>query len=161
MPTPSVQKVSPFLWFDGHAEEAAKFYTSIFPNSRLTHTSRYPEGTPAPKGSVMTVGFELSGQAFTAMNGGPGFPFTQAVSLVVSCETQAEIDEYWEKLTAYGGKPVQCGWLTDRFGLSWQVVPANIFDLISNPATSGRVMQAVMQMVKLDIATLKAAAEGR
>ncbi|MEX2218581.1 MAG: VOC family protein [Phycisphaerales bacterium] len=164
MPT-ITQKITPFLWFNGNAEEAVAFYTSVFPNSRTLEVSRYSDAGKEqhgqPPGSVMTIGFELCGQRFTALNGGPGFPFTQAVSFVVHCDTQTEIDTYWEKLTASGGKPIVCGWLQDRFGLSWQIVPAVIWDLIKDPATSGRVMQAVMGMVKLDVAALKAAAEGR
>jgi predicted 3-demethylubiquinone-9 3-methyltransferase (glyoxalase superfamily) len=160
MPSPNVQTITPFLWFDTNAEQAAAFYTSVFKNSRVTTTSRYGDGAPMPKGTVMTVAFELAGQKFIALNGGPHFKFNESISFVVTCETQAEIDEYWEKLTSGGGKPVQCGWLTDRFGLSWQVVPAAITELVSGP-NSGRVMQALMQMVKLDSAKLKAAAEGK
>ncbi|MDZ4817689.1 MAG: VOC family protein [Planctomycetota bacterium] len=151
-----MQKITPFLWFDSQAEEAAKFYTSIFPNSKITHVARYPEGGPAPAGSVMTVAFELQGEKFTALNGGPIFKFTEAISLVVHCETQQEIDHYWERLTADGGQPVQCGWLKDKYGLSWQIVPANIGELMTgSPEKSGRVMAAMMQMIKLDIATLQ------
>ena len=166
MPT-ITQKITPFLWFHGNAEEAVAFYTSIFPDSRTLATSRYSDAGKEqhgqPPGSVMTIDFELCGQRFTALNGGGGSQsvFNQAVSFVVHCDTQAEIDRYWEKLTAQGGQPVVCGWLRDRFGLSWQIVPAIIWDLITNQATSPRVMQAVMSMVKLDLAALKAAAESK
>jgi predicted 3-demethylubiquinone-9 3-methyltransferase (glyoxalase superfamily) len=162
MPT-ITQKITPFLWFNDNAEEAVALYTSIFPNSRTLGTSRYTDTNPGgrPKGSVMTVDFELAGQRFTALNGGPHYKFTEAVSFVVHCDTQAEIDRYWEKLTAGGGQPVQCGWLKDRFGLAWQIVPVALLDLIRDPAKAPWVMKAVMQMVKLDLATLKAAAEGR
>jgi predicted 3-demethylubiquinone-9 3-methyltransferase (glyoxalase superfamily) len=150
--------ITPFLWFDNQAEEAAKFYTSIFKNSRIKQVTRYPEGTPGPAGSVMVVSFELNGQEFTALNGGPMFQFTEAISLVVKCEDQKEIDYYWEKLTE-GGKEVQCGWLKDKFGLSWQVVPASMGKLMSSPEKSARVMAEVMKMVKLDLATMEKAAE--
>ena len=116
-------KITPFLWFDNSAEQAAQFYTSIFRNSKILQTSRYPEGAPGPKGSVMTMKFELNGQEFIALNGGPHFKFNEAISFEVNCETQKEIDEYWEKLTSGGGKEVQCGWLKDKYGLSWQIVP--------------------------------------
>jgi len=115
-------KITPFLWFDSNAEEAAQFYTSIFKNSKILQTSRYGEDGPGPKGTVMTIRFELNGQEFIALNGGPHFKFNEAVSFVVNCETQQEVDEYWKKLTA-GGKEVQCGWLTDKYGLSWQITP--------------------------------------
>jgi predicted 3-demethylubiquinone-9 3-methyltransferase (glyoxalase superfamily) len=154
----TIQKITPMLWFDGQAEEAANFYCSIFPGSRVTGISRCGDTGPGAKGSVMTVSFVLAGQAYTALNGGPGFPFNEAISLVVSCESQAEIDSYWEKLTAGGGTPVQCGWLKDRFGVRWQVVPAFIFDVLNEPAKSDRVMREVVKMVKLDMAVLKAAA---
>lgn len=154
------QKITPFLWFDGQAEEAARFYTSVFKGSRILEVSRYGDGAPMPKGTVMTVGFELAGQHFTALNGGPGFKFNESVSFVVHCESQLEIDEFWTKLTAGGGQPVQCGWLKDRFGLCWQIVPVGLFDLINGPR-SNEVMQALMGMVKLDLAQLQAAAAGR
>lgn len=157
-----MQTISPFLWFDTQAEEAANFYVSIFPNSRITTVSRYPEGAPGPAGGVMTIGFELDGQAFTGLNGGPNFKFTEAVSFVVHCRGQAEVDRYWDALTADGGQEVQCGWLKDKYGLSWQIVPQEFLDLISDPdkAKVGRGMAAMMQMVKLDIAKLRAAVEG-
>jgi len=158
---PIQQRITPFLWFDGQAEEAANFYVSIFKNSRINSVSRYGEGGPGPKGSVMTVGFELDGQAFTALNGGPMYRFTEAVSFVVHCETQAEVDHYWDKLTA-DGREVQCGWLKDKFGLSWQVVPVALFELIQqkDPQKASRVMGALMQMTKLDVEGLRKAAAG-
>jgi predicted 3-demethylubiquinone-9 3-methyltransferase (glyoxalase superfamily) len=158
MPTAIAQKITPFLWFDSNAEEAVRFYTSIFKNSRVVHTTRYPEGAPGPKGSVMTISFELEGQPFTALNGGPHFKFNEAISFVVHCDTQAEIDQYWEKLSAGGGVPVECGWLKDRFGLSWQIVPSILPELMKDPESGDRVMKALLQMVKLDVAKLKEAA---
>ena len=156
-----LQKITPFLWFDRVAEDAARLYVSVFPNSRLVSIQRYPEGTPGQEGTVMTVQFQLQGQDFTALNGGPQFTFNEAVSFVVHCDTQEEIDRYWEKLTADGGQEVQCGWLRDRYGLSWQIVPSMLGELVSGDAArAGRVMGALMKMVKLDIATLKKAAEG-
>jgi predicted 3-demethylubiquinone-9 3-methyltransferase (glyoxalase superfamily) len=158
------QRIAPCLWFDHEAEEAAKFYTSIFPNSRIVETSRYGEaghevhGRPA--GSVMTVGFELDGQPFTALNGGPVFKFNEAISLQVNCETQQDVDHYWNRLSE-GGDPnaQQCGWLKDKYGVSWQVVPRVLSELIKDPdpAKSGRVMEALLHMKKLDIAGLKRA----
>lgn len=155
-------KISPFLWFDTQAEEAANFYVSVFPNSKITSVSRYGEGGPGPAGSVMTIGFALDGEAFTGLNGGPHFQFTEAVSFVVHCEDQAEVDHYWEAFTTDGGKAVQCGWAKDKYGLSWQVVPNILLELMGGPdkAKAQRVAAAMMQMVKLDIAGLKAAAEG-
>lgn len=155
-----MQRITPFLWFDTQAEEAANFYASIFKNSKITTVTRYGETGPGPKGTVLTVGFELDGQTFTALNAGPKFKFTEAVSFVVNCETQEEIDYYWEKLTADGGQESQCGWLKDKFGLSWQVVPSELPQLLSgDPEKANRVMEAIMQMKKLDLPTLKAAAE--
>ena len=153
-------KITPFLWFNDQAEEAMHFYVSIFKNSKAGSVTRYGDTGPGPKGSVMTANFQLEGQEFTALNGGPQFPFTEAVSFVIHCETQQEIDHYWDKLTA-GGRPVQCGWLKDKFGLSWQVVPAVLPQLLKNtdPKKSQRVMQALMQMTKLDIARLQQAAD--
>jgi len=155
---PIKQRITPFLWFDRQAEEAANFYVSIFPNSKVLSTSRYGEGGPGPKGTVMTVSFELDGLSCTALNGGPMFKFTEAISLVVHCETQAEVDHYWDKLSA-GGQQVQCGWLKDKYGLSWQVVPNALIELVQDkdPTKSQRVMAAMMQMKKIDIAGLKAA----
>lgn len=150
-----MQKITPFLWFDGQAEDAAAFYVSIFPNSRLGRT------TPGPDGRAMTVEFELDGLAFIALNGGPHFKFTEAVSFSVPCEDQAQIDAFWEKLTANGGAPGQCGWLKDRFGLSWQIVPKAMPELLGgDPQQAGRAAQAMMQMTKLDIAELRRAREG-
>ncbi|HEY5899996.1 MAG TPA: VOC family protein [Burkholderiales bacterium] len=156
-----IQRITPCLWFDDQAEEAARFYTSIFPNSRISQVSRYGkagfEVHRRPAGSVMVVAFELDGQAFTALNGGPVFRFNEAVSLQVSCDTQEEIDRYWE-LLSQGGDPKaqQCGWLKDRYGLSWQVVPSILPALVSGP-NSDRVMEAVLRMKKLDLAGLKRA----
>jgi len=154
-----MQKITPFLWFDNNAEEAVQFYTSIFKDSKILETSRYGDAGPGPKGTVMTVKFELNGQAFIALNGGPHFKFTEAISFVVNCETQKEIDEYWAKLTA-GGKEVQCGWLTDKYGLSWQIVPTILGQLMQNkdPEKVKSVTQAFMKMVKMDIEALKRAA---
>jgi predicted 3-demethylubiquinone-9 3-methyltransferase (glyoxalase superfamily) len=151
-------KIKPFLWFDGQAEEAAKFYTSVFEDSGIVQVARYPAGSPGPEGAVMLVAFRIAGQDFLALNGGPQFPHTEAVSFVVECADQAEIDAYWDKLTSGGGKPVQCGWLKDRFGLSWQVVPRDVGKYYLDPKVGARVMQAVMKMVKLDIAAMEAAA---
>jgi len=157
-----MQKITPFLWFDNQAEEAATFYTSIFPNSKLGKMTRYGEAGPGPAGTVLTASFEIQGTEFTALNGGPVYKFTEAVSFVVHCETQAEVDHCWEKLTSDGGKEVQCGWLKDKFGLSWQIVPTVLPKLLGDPdvGKANRVMQAMLQMVKLDIAKLEAAAEG-
>jgi len=156
-----IQKISPFLWFDHQAEEAARFYTSVFKNSKIEKIIRYGEAGPGPAGSVMTVAFELDGQKFTGLNGGPHFTFTQAISFVVNCETQAEVDEYWAKLLE-GGKEVQCGWLKDKFGLSWQIVPVRLIELLEDKdvAKSQRVMKAMMQMTKIEIAGLEAAYQG-
>jgi len=152
------QKITPCLWFDMNAEEAANFYVSIFKNSKILEIARYPEGSPYPKGSVMTVEFELDGQQFLGLNGGPQYKFTPAISMSVSCDDQLEVDTLWEKLTA-GGREVQCGWLTDKFGLSWQIVPKALPELLKSrdPETSKRVMQAMMTMKKIDIAALKRA----
>jgi len=159
---PFKQKITTFLWFDNNAEEAVNFYISIFKNSKILTTARYGETGPGPKGSVMTIAFELDGQKFTALNGGPHFKFNEAISLVVHCETQEEVDYYWEKLSQ-GGEKVQCGWLKDKFGLSWQVVPNVLFELVQagDSQKSQRVMSALMQMKKLDIEGLKRAAEGK
>lgn len=155
-----MQKISPFLWFDTQAEEAAKFYTSIFKDSEITNVSYYPEGAPGQGGSVMTVSFRLFGQEFMALNGGPLFKFTEAISFVVNCETQEEIDRYWSRLTE-GGEEVQCGWLKDKYGLSWQIVPRVMGELATgDPEKSGRMMKAMMGMVKLDIAALQRAYNG-
>ncbi|HYE62424.1 MAG TPA: VOC family protein [Phycisphaerales bacterium] len=151
------QKITQMLWFDTNAEEAARFYVSVFKNSRILSVTHYSANMHLPEGTVMTVAFELEGQQFTALNGGPHAKFNEAISMVVTCKDQAEVDSYWQKLTADGGAEVQCGWLKDKFGLSWQVVPAELWPLIEGPR-SAEVMQAVMRMVKLDIAELKAAA---
>ena len=155
-------KISPFLWFDKEAEEAAKFYVSVFPNSKLGEVQRYPEGAPGPAGTAMTVAFELNGESFTALNGGPVFQFNEAISFVIDCADQAEVDYFWDKLTADGGQPVQCGWLKDRFGLAWQVVPKALREPTGGPDAAGRqrAFDAMMQMVKLDVAKLKAAYAG-
>jgi predicted 3-demethylubiquinone-9 3-methyltransferase (glyoxalase superfamily) len=158
-----MQKITPFLWFDTQAEEAAKFYTSIFKNSKIKKITRYTKVGPGPEGSVMTVAFTLNGQEFVALNGGPNFKFTEAISLVVNCETQAEVDRYWKKLTAGGGKAVACGWLKDKYGLFWQITPTTLIKLIEDKDSDkvNRVMTAMMNMVKLDIKKLKAAAKGK
>jgi predicted 3-demethylubiquinone-9 3-methyltransferase (glyoxalase superfamily) len=157
-----VQKITPFLWFDTQAEEAAKFYTSLFKNSKIVNVSRYGEGAPVPKGTVMTVTFLLNGQEFIALNGGPHFKFTEAMSLFVKCESQEEVDELWNRLST-GGSTQQCGWLKDKYGLSWQIVPTVLGELLQDrdPEKSKRVMQAMLQMVKLDIRALKQAYEGK
>lgn len=153
-----MQKITPFLWFDGNAEEAINFYTSIFKNSKLGSITRYTEAGPGPKGTVMVATFQLNGQEFIALNGGPQFKFTEAISFVVNCETQQEVDEFWEKLSE-GGEKNRCGWLKDKYGLSWQVVPTVLPELMQNkdPEKSKRVMQAMMQMDKIDIEGLKKA----
>lgn len=155
--------ITPFLWFDTQAEEAAKLYTSIFPNSRILEITRYGEAGPGPKGSVMTVSFELNGQRFTALNGGPQYKFTEAISFVVSVETQPEVDALWSRLTAGGGEEGPCGWLKDRFGLSWQITPNPLIRLLTDPDRdkSQRVMKAMLEMKKIDIGALERAAEGR
>jgi predicted 3-demethylubiquinone-9 3-methyltransferase (glyoxalase superfamily) len=159
-----MQKITPFLWFDDNAEEAVKFYTSIIKNSKIGKIARYDEaGEKAagrPAGSVMTVEFQLEGQEFVALNGGPHYKFTEAISFEVKCETQEEVDYYWEKLS-HGGKEVQCGWLKDKYGLSWQIVPTVLGELLSDKdaAKAQRVMQAMLKMVKLDIKKLKQAAK--
>lgn len=157
-----MRKITPFLWFDTQAEDAARFYVSIFKNSKIGDISRYGDTGPGSKGQVMTIAFELDGLPFTALNGGPIYKFTEAFSLSVACADQAEIDRLWDSLTADGGEPGPCGWLKDRFGLSWQIVPTNMGQLIggSDPAKSQRAMQAMMQMGKLDIAALEKAREG-
>jgi predicted 3-demethylubiquinone-9 3-methyltransferase (glyoxalase superfamily) len=155
-------KTVPCLWFDGQAEQAAAHYTAIFPRSAILGVTRYGPGTPGPEGGVMTVSFSLDGQEFVGLNGGPQFKFTEAISFVINCETQEEIDYYWEKLTAGGGEEVQCGWLADKYGLSWQVVPSKFFDeWVKDAAGLQRVMGELMQMKKLDLATLQKAYDGK
>lgn len=156
-----MQKITPFLWYNDNAEEAVNLYTSLFPGSKIISVARYGEAGPGPAGQVMTMGFELFGQKFTALNGGPHFKFTEAVSFVVNCESQEEVDKYWDALLKDGGTPSQCGWLKDKFGLSWQIVPTVLPELLTgnDPKKAQRVMQAMMKMVKLDIATLKKAAD--
>jgi predicted 3-demethylubiquinone-9 3-methyltransferase (glyoxalase superfamily) len=155
-----MQKITTFLTFDDQAEQAVNLYTSIFPNSKIVSMTRYGASGPGPKGSVMSVAFQLAGQDFFALNGGPSFKFAQGISLFVNCETQAEIDELWEKLSR-GGAPGQCGWLTDRFGVSWQIVPSVLGKYLSdeNAGKATKVMQAMLQMTKLDISKLKRAYE--
>jgi predicted 3-demethylubiquinone-9 3-methyltransferase (glyoxalase superfamily) len=153
--------ITPNLWFDNQGLEAAEYYTSIFPDSRIVNVTHYTEAAPGKAGQVLTVDFELQGQRFTALNGGPEFTFTEAVSFMVSCADQAELDHYWERLTD-GGEEGPCGWVKDRYGLSWQVVPAGIDELFGDddPARAQRAMEAMFKMRKLDIAALRAAAEG-
>lgn len=161
-----MQKITPFLWFDNNSEQAVKHYTSIFKKSKILniarHTAASAKATGHKAGSVMVIDFELNGQRFTAMNGGPVYKFNPSISFFVECKTQAELDHYWKKLSA-GGKEVQCGWLEDKFGVSWQIVPEKITEWLAskNPEKSARVMEAVMQMVKLDIKKLKAAYDGK
>jgi predicted 3-demethylubiquinone-9 3-methyltransferase (glyoxalase superfamily) len=157
-----MQKITPMLWFDNQAEEAARFYTSIFKDSKIKTITRYGESAAQaagrPKGSVMTVDFEIEGQEFVGLNGGPQFKFSEAISFVVNCKTQKEIDELWAKLTEGGGQPGPCGWLKDKYGLSWQVVPTVLNELMKDPKKSESVMAALMKMGKLDIGTLEQAA---
>ena len=157
-----MQKITTFLWFNDNAEEAAKFYTSIFKNSKIGKITRYGDAGPGAKGTVMTVIFELAGQEFMALNGGPQFKFTEAISLMVKCQSQKEVDELWEKLSE-GGEKGPCGWLKDKFGLSWQVDPTVLGEMLSDPdpRKSQRVMKAMLQMSKIDIAALKRAYDGK
>jgi predicted 3-demethylubiquinone-9 3-methyltransferase (glyoxalase superfamily) len=150
-----MQKITPFLWFDGKAEEAANFYTSIFENSKILNISRYGEEGPGPAGTAMTVTFQLNGQEFTALNGGPEFTFSPAISFFVNCETQEEVDELWQKLSE-GGEEEQCGWLKDKYGLSWQIIPVALMEMLQDkdPEKSKRVMEAMLQMQKIDIKAL-------
>jgi predicted 3-demethylubiquinone-9 3-methyltransferase (glyoxalase superfamily) len=156
-----MQKITPFLWFDDKAEEAVDFYTSIFKNSKTISISRYGDAGPGPKGAVMVAKFQIEGQEFMALNGGPTFTFSPAISFVVNCKTQEEVDELWEKLSE-GGAKSQCGWLTDKFGLSWQIVPTVLGELMQDkdPVKTNRVMAALLQMTKLDIEGLRKAYEG-
>lgn len=155
-------KLTPFLWFESQAEEAANFYVSVFPNSKIGQIARYPEGAPAPAGSVMTIAFELDGKSFVGLNGGPHYKINEAISFVIDCKDQDEVDYYWAKLTADGGMESQCAWLKDKFGVSWQVVPDRLMQLLNDPdkAKAGRVAMAMMQMRKIIIADLEAAAAG-
>jgi predicted 3-demethylubiquinone-9 3-methyltransferase (glyoxalase superfamily) len=157
-----VQKIVTFLWFDNQAEEAANHYVSVFANSKITNISRYGDAGPGPEGSVMVVSFQLAGQEFMALNGGPEFKFNEAISLYVNCQSQAEVDELWEKLSA-GGQPGPCGWLKDRYGVSWQIVPTVLGELLQgpDPEKSNRAMQAMLKMSKLDIEGLRRAYEGQ
>jgi predicted 3-demethylubiquinone-9 3-methyltransferase (glyoxalase superfamily) len=158
-----MSKISPCLWFDGDAEDAAKLYTSLFPDSRIATVLRSPADNPStPEGAVLTVEFTLAGQTFIGLNGGPEFKFTEAVSFTIDCEDQAEVDRYWDALIANGGEPSQCGWLKDRFGLSWQVVPKQLNEVLSGPDRDGarRAMEAMLQMTKLDVAKLEEAYAG-
>ena len=157
-----MQKIVPFLWFNNQAEEAMNFYISIFKNSKVVSVSRYPEGSPGPAGQVMVCSFMLNGQEFNALNGGPTFKFTEAISFVINSETQEEVDELWEKLTADGGKESQCGWLKDKFGVSWQIIPTLLGKLLADKdkAKSQRVMQAMLKMKKIDCNALMRAYNG-
>jgi predicted 3-demethylubiquinone-9 3-methyltransferase (glyoxalase superfamily) len=158
-----MQKITTFLWFDKEAEQAADYYVSLFPDSRVTAVTRYNDAGPGPAGSVMTVSFQLAGQEFIACNAGPGHPFTDAISLMIDCETQAEVDTLWEQLTADGGEPGPCGWCKDRYGLSWQVVPDGFLQLIADPdpGRARRAMQAMLQMQKLDLEALRRAVDAQ
>lgn len=158
-----LQKITPFLWFDKQAEEAATLYTSIFANSRVIKVVRNSEAAAGPVGSVLTVEFQLEGLNFVALNGGPHHKFTEAVSFVVNCENQEEVDRYWDALTAGGGSPIQCGWLKDRYGLCWQITPTMLLKILadSDATKAARVMRAMMGMVKLDIAGLQAAYDAK
>jgi predicted 3-demethylubiquinone-9 3-methyltransferase (glyoxalase superfamily) len=156
------KKITTFLTYNDQAEEAVKLYTSIFKNSKIVSMSRYGDAGPMPKGTVMSAEFEIEGQPFAALNGGPSFKFAEGMSLLVSCENQAEVDSYWEKLTADGGAEGRCGWLTDKFGVSWQIIPRVLSERLNDrdPAKAGRVMNAMLQMNKIDIAKLEEAYEG-
>jgi predicted 3-demethylubiquinone-9 3-methyltransferase (glyoxalase superfamily) len=162
-----MQKITPFLWFDKQAEEAVQFYTSVFKNSKIGRILRYDEASAKAAGgsvgSVLTIEFEIEGQKFTALNGGPQFKFNESVSFVVNCKTQEEVDYFWEKLTAGGGRESECGWLKDKFGLSWQVTPTVLIDMLNDkdPKKAERVMKAMMQMQKIEINKLKAAYAGK
>lgn len=160
---PAPQKITPFLWFDNNAEEAMTLYTAVFKNSKILSLTRCGESGPGPAGSVLVGSFQIEGQEVTALNGGSMFKFTEAISLVVNCASQEEVDSLWSQLTAGGGAPSRCGWLKDQFGLAWQIVPRVMVQLLqdADPAKAARVMQAMMQMTKIDIATLQRAHEGR
>lgn len=154
-----MKKITPFLWFDNNLEEAMKFYASVFKNTKIGNVSRYGEGAPVPAGSVMTATFEIEGQEFMALNGGPVFKFTEAISFFVNCENQEEVDELWTKLTTNGGEESQCGWLKDKFGLSWQIIPKQLGEMLGDkdPKKSQNVMQAMLKMKKIDVSKLKEA----
>ena len=158
----SEQKIIPNLWFDTQAEEAAQYYVDVFGDGRVLSVARYPEGAPGPAGSVMTVEFELCGQRYIGINGGPQFPFTEAVSFQIDCADQAEVDRFWDRLIGDGGQESQCGWLRDRYGLSWQVVPRGMGEVFADPdpARAERAVQAMLGMTKLDLGALRAAADG-
>ena len=158
-----MQKISPFIWFDSNAEDAMNFYLPIFNDSKVIRVARNPPGGPGPEGALLVASIQLEGQEIILMNGGPGHPQTDAFSLTVNCGSQEEVDHYWNKLLEGGGKEIACGWLKDRFGLHWQVTPILLTELISDPdkAKAGRVMQAMMKMIKLDIGVLRAAADGK
>ncbi len=155
-------KITPCLFFNMNAEEAVKFYMSIFKDSQILATTRYPKGSPAPEGSVMTIVFKLDGQVFMALNGGADFKFTEAISMMAKCDTQEELDEKWKKLSSDGGREVQCGWVQDKYGLYWQIIPTMLAEMFKegNPERIGRVVKAVWKMVKIDIKTIKEAYEG-
>jgi predicted 3-demethylubiquinone-9 3-methyltransferase (glyoxalase superfamily) len=157
-----MQKITPFLWFDNQAEEAANFYVSVFKDGRIKNITRYGDAGPGPKGSVMVVSFEINGQSFAALNGGPTFKFTEAVSFLVHCKTQEEVDYYWDKLTGAGGAPSRCGWLKDKYGLSWQIIPDVLLDMVNDPdaAKSNRAFEAMLKMAKIDIGKLQEAYAG-
>jgi len=155
-----MQKITPYLWYDNQAEEAVNYYTALFKNSRILSVSRYGDAGPGPAGSVMTIAFQLDGQEFVALNGGPQYKFTEAISLFVNCETQEEVDRLWEKLSD-GGEEGPCGWLKDRYGLSWQIIPAGLVEMLSSPDAekSQRAMQAMFTMKKIDLAKIRQAFE--
>jgi predicted 3-demethylubiquinone-9 3-methyltransferase (glyoxalase superfamily) len=157
-----MQKITPFLWFDGKAEEAMNFYTSIFKNAKVGSVTRYGDAGPGPKGSVMSATFEIEGQEFYALNGGPHYKFTPAISFFVKCKTQQEVDTYWDALSA-GGEKMQCGWLTDKFGVSWQIIPTVLGEMLGDkdPAKARRVMEAMLKMRRIEIETLQRAYDGR
>lgn len=163
MKSKTAPKITPFLWFDNNLEEAIKFYTAVFRNSKVFEVRRFDDAGPDGKSKVTTARFRLGGQEFMGLNGGPLFKFTEAVSFVVSCQTQQEVDYYWRRLTAGGGRPSQCAWLKDKYGLSWQIVPDALMDLLGDkdPAKAGRVMQAMLQMSKIDIKKLQRAHAGK
>ena len=161
MATPARQKITTFLWYDKDAEEAVRFYCSVFKDSKVLEEVRWGEGGAMPKGTVMTMRFQLAGQQFIALNAGPHDRFNDAISLVVDCADQKEIDRYWDALQAGGGKPIQCGWVQDKFGLRWQIVPSRLSEWLTDPKNGKRATEAMLKMQKLDVAKLEAAAKGR